>query len=108
MEAEEVLKFADQRDKRLQSGHIDHNIDSIGALIMPIPVIMHCANMNSSDAVKVLVHFNCFYEKTELAVCKLLTNHKDLWYKCKKRPGTSCLKGNSNFPLTRGTSVKRM
>ncbi|XP_033637482.1 uncharacterized protein LOC117298367 isoform X1 [Asterias rubens] len=55
VEAEEVLKFADQRDKRLQSGHIDHNIDSIGALIMPIPVIMHCANMNSSDAVKYAV-----------------------------------------------------
>ncbi|XP_038050237.1 uncharacterized protein LOC119723584 isoform X2 [Patiria miniata] len=50
--SEEVLAFAESRSKKLTSSHVDHNIDSIGALVMPISVILHCANLSTTEAVK--------------------------------------------------------
>ena len=50
---EDVLAFAESRSKKLMTSHVDHNVDSIGALVMPVPVILHCANCSASDAVNV-------------------------------------------------------
>ncbi|XP_022098740.1 uncharacterized protein LOC110983634 isoform X1 [Acanthaster planci] len=49
---EDVLAFAESRSKMLLTTRVDHNIDSIGALVIPVPVIWHCANFSTSDAVK--------------------------------------------------------
>ncbi|XP_063967308.1 uncharacterized protein LOC129279362 [Lytechinus pictus] len=49
---EEVMSFVDKRIKDLENKHLDHNIDGIGALVQPIPLIIQNANKPLDVAAK--------------------------------------------------------
>nr|XP_054771203.1 uncharacterized protein LOC129279118 [Lytechinus pictus] len=49
---EEVMSFVDKRIKDLENKHLDHNIDGIGALVQPIPLIIQNANKPVDVAAK--------------------------------------------------------
>ncbi|XP_070538995.1 uncharacterized protein [Ptychodera flava] len=57
VEKDRVMEFAEKRSKRLRSGHVDHNIDSIGALVLPIPLILHYADQSEDQAAQAAVDF---------------------------------------------------
>ncbi|XP_077988174.1 uncharacterized protein LOC144442670 [Glandiceps talaboti] len=57
VEKEKVLDFTEKRAKRLYEGHVDHNIESVSALVMPIPVILSCADKTEDEAAMAAVEF---------------------------------------------------
>ncbi|XP_011683572.2 uncharacterized protein LOC585441 isoform X1 [Strongylocentrotus purpuratus] len=49
---EEVMSYVEKRVKDLENKHLDHNIDGIGALVHPIPLIIQYADKPVDEAAK--------------------------------------------------------
>ncbi|XP_071508875.1 uncharacterized protein [Diadema antillarum] len=49
---EMVMKFIEERQAVLETSHLDHNIDSVGALVQPIPIVLHYADKSEDTAAR--------------------------------------------------------